>query len=117
MDITPCTIPDILLVKTRWLTDVRGGFSETHKVVQAPTDKQQLAPMLGALKGLPDEIGQPDTLLADNGYFSDANVVACKAAGIEPMIATGREVHHPSLDQRFAAAPGASPSSTPCACG
>jgi hypothetical protein len=76
-------------------------------VVQAPTDKQQLEPMLGALKNLPDAIGQPDTLLADNGYFSGANVTACEAAGIEPMIATGREVHHPSLDERFAAAPPA----------
>jgi transposase len=76
-------------------------------VVQAPTDKQQLEPMLDALKDLPDEIGMPDTLLADNGYFSDANVVACEAAGIVPMIATGREPHHPSLDERFAAAPPA----------
>ena len=76
-------------------------------VVQAPTDKQQLEPMLDALKNLPDEVGMPDTLLADNGYFSDANVVACAAAGIVPMIATGRESHHPTLDERFAAAPPA----------
>lgn len=82
-------------------------------VVQAPTDKQQLEPMLDALKVLPDEIGQPDTLLADNGYFSDANVVACEAAGIAPMIATGRELHHPSLDERFAAAPNAPNDPTP----
>lgn len=82
-------------------------------VVQAPNDKQQLEPMLAGLKDLPDEIGQPDTLLADNGYFSDANVVACEAAGIEPMIATGRELHHPSLDKRFAAAPPAPANPTP----
>jgi len=82
-------------------------------VVQAPTDKQQLEPMLGALKNLPDAIGQPDTLLADNGYFSGANVAACEAAGVEPMIATGREVHHPTLDQRFAAAPPAPENPTP----
>jgi transposase len=74
-------------------------------VVQAPTDKQQLEPMLDELKDLPDEIGQPDTLLADNGYFSETNVAACETARIEPMIATGREVHHPSPDERFAAAP------------
>jgi len=83
------------------------------KVVQAPTDKQQLEPMLGVLKDLPDAIGQPDTLLADNGYFSAANVAACAAAGIEPLIATGREVHHPSLDERFAAAPPAPVDPTP----
>lgn len=82
-------------------------------VVQAPTDKQQLEPMLAELKDLPDAIGQPDTLLADNGYFSDANVVACETAGIEPMIATGREVHPPSLNERFAAAPSAPADLTP----
>jgi len=82
-------------------------------VVQAPTDKQQLEPMLDALMDLPDAIGQPDTLLADNGYFSGANVAACVAAGVEPMIATGREVHHPTLDQRFAAAPPAPENPTP----
>ena len=83
------------------------------KVVQAPTDKQQLEPMLAELNALPDAIGTPDTLLADNGYFSDANVVACETAGIEPMIATGREVHHPSLKERFAAAPSAPADPTP----
>jgi transposase len=83
------------------------------KVVQAPNDKQQLEPMLGVLQNLPDAIGQPDTLLADNGYFSAANVAACEAAGIEPMIATGREVHHPSLDERFAAATPAPVDPTP----
>lgn len=83
------------------------------KVVQAPNDKQQLEPMLGVLQNLPDAIGQPDTLLADNGYFSATNVAACEAAGIEPMIATGREVHHPSLDERFAAATPAPNDPTP----
>ena len=82
-------------------------------VVQAPNDKQQLEPMLGKLTGLPDAVGKPDTLLADNGYFSEANVAACEAAGIEPMIATGRQPHHPSLDERFAAAPPAPSSPTP----
>lgn len=82
-------------------------------VVQAPTDKQQIEPMLGELKDLPDAIGTPDTLSADNGYFSDANVVACEAAGIVPIIATGRELHHPSLNERFAAAPFAPADPTP----
>ena len=76
-------------------------------VVQAANDKQQLEPMLDELNDLPDEIGKPDTLLADNGYFSAANVAACAAAGIEPLIATGRQPHHPSLDERFADAPPA----------
>src|SRR5215213_655358 len=43
-------------------------------VVQAPNDKQQLTPMLGKLAGLPEALGRPDTLLADSGCFSAANV-------------------------------------------
>jgi hypothetical protein len=66
-------------------------------VVQAPNDKQQLEPMLGKLAELPGELGKIGDLLADNGYFSEGNVNACAAAGIEPVIAMGREAHHPSL--------------------
>ena len=60
-------------------------------VVQAPNDKQQLEPMLGKLADLPDELGEVEALLADNGYFSEGNVNACAAAGIDPLIAMGRE--------------------------
>mgnify|MGYP006138218071 CR=1 FL=1 len=76
-------------------------------VVQATNDKQQLAPMLGKLAVLPADLGKPETLLADTGYFSAANVQACGVAGIEPLIALGREAHHPSLSERFAEAPPA----------
>src|SRR6202162_1940492 len=82
-------------------------------VVQAANDKQQLEPMMEQLKALPDELGQVETLLADNGYFSAANVMACEAANIVPLIATGREVHHPSLAERFAAVPTAPQDPTP----
>jgi len=77
----------------------------TADVAQAPNDKQQLTPMLTKIAALPDASGKVDTLLADNGYFSEANVNACDAAGIEPVIAMGREAHHPSLEERFAEAP------------
>src|SRR4051812_20583200 len=73
-------------------------------VVQAANDKQQLAPMLGTIDPLPAELGRPETRLADSGYFSAANVTFCQAAEIEPLIAAGRQHHHPSLHERFAAA-------------
>lgn len=82
-------------------------------VVQAPNDKQQIKPMLEKLAALPEQLGQADTLLADSGYFSEANVVACAAAHIEPLIATGRQPHHPSWQERFAAAPPAPENPTP----
>jgi transposase len=82
-------------------------------VTQAPNDKQQLEPMLNKVHELPDDLGKAETLLADNGYFSETNVKACAAAKIEPLIATGREPHHPSLNERFAAAPPAPEAPTP----
>jgi transposase len=74
-------------------------------VVQAANDKQQLEPMLNQVVALPEVLGKAETLLADNGYFSAANVAACEAAVVQPLIAMGREAHHPSLSERFAAAP------------
>ena len=44
-------------------------------VVQAPNDKQQIAPMLEKIDALSEQFGRPETLLADNGYFSEANVM------------------------------------------
>jgi transposase len=72
-------------------------------VAQAPNDKQQVDPMLG-------KVGE---LLADNGHFSEDNVNACAAAGIEPVIAVGREAHHPSRAERFAEGPVAPKDPTP----
>ena len=66
-----------------------------------PSCKQQLEPMLDKIADLPDALGKVGELLADNGYFSQANVNVCAAAGIDPIIAMGREAHHPSLDERF----------------
>jgi len=82
-------------------------------VVQAPNDKQQLEAMLGRIDALPEDLGKPETLLADNGYFRAANVAACGAAGIAPLIAPGRQSHHPSLSERFAEAPPAPDNPTP----
>jgi hypothetical protein len=82
-------------------------------VVQAPNDKQQLAPMLDKISALPDELGEAETLLADSGYFSEANVEACAVAGIEPLIPQGRQTHYPPLSERFAKAPSAPEHPTP----
>ena len=82
-------------------------------VVQAANDKQQLQPMLNKVTALPDELGEVDTMLADSGYFSAANVVACATAQIEPLIAMGRQPHYPPLNERFAPAPTEPENPTP----
>jgi transposase len=83
------------------------------EVVQAPNDKQQLEPMLDKLAALPKDLGKPEVMLADNGYFSAANVTACETAGMTPLIAPRRQSHHPSLSERFAEAPPAPANPTP----
>lgn len=84
-----------------------------NDVVQATNDKQQVAPMLGKLGALPGELGEVETLLADTGYFSEANVQACVAAEVDPLIAMGRQPHHPPLAERFAPAPPVPDNPTP----
>jgi transposase len=82
-------------------------------VVQAPNDKQQVEPMLEKIEALPGDLGEVENLLADTGYFSADNVDACEKAGVEPVIAMGRQPHHPPLSERFAAAPTAPENPTP----
>jgi len=77
----------------------------TSDVVQAANDKQQIAPTLDKLGQLPEALGNVDTLLADSGYFSEANVDACADAKVAPLIAAGRERHHRSWRERFGEAP------------
>ena len=73
----------------------------TTDTVQACNDKQQVAPILKQLKALPAELGQPVHLVADTGYFSEANVKACGEQAMTPLIAMKREAHHPDPLARF----------------
>src|SRR6266581_9223315 len=84
-----------------------------NDVVQAPNDKEQVEPMVAQLQGRKEQLDQPAVLIADNGYFSEANVKACQQANIEPLIALGRERHHASWKDRFAQAPPAPHNPTP----
>ena len=70
-------------------------------MAQVATDKQQVEPMLKMLAALPEALGRVAHLLADNGYFSAANVERCVAAKIEPLLAAGRDAHHAHWEDRF----------------
>lgn len=73
--------------------------------VQACNDKQQIQPALERLAGLPDALGKLEHLVADTGYCSEANVKACVAQKVIPLIAVGREHHHPEPMARFTEPP------------
>ena len=77
--------------------DVETGLVVVGFATQAPNDKQQLAPALEHLEALPDALGRVEHLLTDNGYFSEPNVDQVSEAGIEPLMALGREAHHQPL--------------------
>jgi hypothetical protein len=72
-------------------------------VSQAPNDKREITPILDKVQALSEVLGQVQALLGDTGYFSAANVNACEAQGIEPMLSMKRESHHIPVLQRFAA--------------
>jgi transposase len=82
--------------------DVDSMLIVVARLTQQTNDKQQVEPMLNELDKLPSELGNPDTLLADNGYFSRNNVKACEDRNITPLIALGRDTHHLPLDARLA---------------
>jgi transposase len=84
-----------------------------HDVVQAANDKQQIAPALAKLAALPGKLGKAETVLADSGYFSEANVAACAEAKIAPLIAGARQRHHLPWQERCTAAAPEPPEPTP----
>jgi len=64
-----------------------------------PNDSQEAEPTLAAI---PSAIGMPEAAALDAGYAGPATLTACEKRGIEPYIATGRDPHHASWQQRFA---------------
>ncbi len=104
--------------ESRIMPTSRGGFEQSYNaqagvdtetmvvvvpnVSQAPNDKREITPIPDKVRALPEVLGQVTTLLGDTGYFSAANVGACEALGIEPMLSMKRESHHIPVFKRFA---------------
>ena len=74
----------------------------TAHVSQACNDKREVQPTIEAVQALPEVLGQVQSLIADNGYCSQANAQACSDAGIAPLLAIKRESHHMPVMERFA---------------
>ena len=83
--------------------DTQSMLVVSAHVTQAFNDKREIVPALDKLAALPAVLGQAQTLLADTGYFSAANVRACELHDIEPLLSMGRESHHMPVLERFAA--------------
>jgi len=74
-----------------------GGTVSNHA-----NDKEEAIPTVDTI---PAEVGKPKAAALDNGYFSPTNIKALEARSIEPYIATGRDRHHQSWQERFARQP------------
>ncbi len=59
------------------------------------------------LATLPAYLGSVVGLNADNGYFSESHVNRVVDAGVEPLIALGRQSHHEALEARWVPVPAA----------
>jgi len=64
--------------------DVETMLIVATTVTQHSNGKRQIAPMVGVLGALPEQLGQPEVLLADAGYFSAANVTRLRGSGTHP---------------------------------
>jgi hypothetical protein len=73
----------------------------TRHVSQAPNDKREVVPTLEQIVALPAVLGEVHSLIADNGYCSQAYVIACGDAGVEPLLALKRPSHHTPVMERF----------------
>jgi len=60
-----------------------------------PNDKQEALPTLDAIA---PKVGKPEAAALDNGFYSEANITGMEQRGVEPYIATGRELHYKSVD-------------------
>jgi hypothetical protein len=67
-----------------------------------PNDQKEAAPTLDAIAL---QVGKPEAVALDNGYWSPGNVTQLEDRGIDAYIATGREPHHHSWETFFAKQP------------
>lgn len=81
--------------------DVATKIIVSAHVTQESNDKQQLKPTLEKMAAWPKDLGEVTGLIADSGYFSEANVQACESQGITPYIAVDREHHNQDPWDRF----------------
>ncbi len=92
--------------------DVETHLIVEQEVTQHTNDKQEIEPALEAIGKLPAALGKVKKLLADTGYFSEANVKKCVKGGMVPFMAEKRQKHNLALTERFSEDPEAPQNAT-----
>ena len=73
-----------------------------NRLSNQATDREEAIPTVDAI---PTQAGKPKAAALDNGYWSPANVEELERRGIKPYIATGRDSHYQSWQERFTRQP------------
>jgi len=81
--------------------DTKTMLVVTTHVTQHANDKQEVTPALENITALPEILGSVTEFIADCGYFSETNVVACEEKQITPYIAVDRQSHNRPMWDRF----------------
>jgi transposase len=76
-----------------------------NHVSQQTNDKQEVEPALAKLDQLPESLGKVEKAVLDSGFFSEHNTNCFENKEIEPYIASGRQTHNLSLENRLAVPP------------
>ena len=82
-------------------------------VTQAPNDKEQVEPMLAVFEAQSETLGEATCLIADTGFSSEKNILACEKADLDPLIAVARDEHHPDWRERHSEQPPLPDNATP----
>jgi Transposase DDE domain len=77
-------------------------FIVATSVSNHPNDPHEVALTVDAIS---PSLGTPTAGALDHGYFSERNIAALEARGIEPCLATGREPHQHGWQSWFAEQP------------
>jgi transposase len=78
--------------------DVEDMLVVGTSLTNSSDDARSLIPTLYEVAERTEDV--PGSVIADAGYFSEANVVACESKNIEAYIALGREKHNVPLRKR-----------------
>jgi transposase len=78
--------------------DEKSQIIVATNVTQQTNDKQQVEPMVEAIKDNNDG-GKPKKVSADTGYFSESNIEYLEGQEIDAYVATGRDKHGVPLER------------------
>jgi hypothetical protein len=70
------------------------------RVTQAPNDKEQVESMLAIFAAQSGTLGDVTCVIADTGFCSEKNILACEKAQVDSLIAVARNAHHPGWRER-----------------